>query len=279
VAKKIEEGHGAIAYNYHYGPNSNGVHSRRGGSMASWSEKQMNDMLHLRNMYHGGGKSTPTLRVNETILTRQAVTLTDREIPRGAQGRVVEQTAEGLLKLDFGKWGSLTVSPEVAASKFEVVPGDSIRESLARGLAKGYQVRESLRPGARVKDAQGNQYFVEQGDVFGRRFQVMNTQGQPKIIEGIDLERLDESTPFTEDASIANTPLPPGSKVVVTTIDPVHNSLRRYGVAPGEAGGIVGQQGVLEFAFYPSAGVPVYRVLLQNGGRKDFTVNEIQPVA
>ncbi len=278
MAKKIEEGHGAIAHNYYYGPNSNGVNSRRGGSMASWSEKQMNDVLHLRNVYHGGGKAAPSLRVNETVLARQAVTLTDREIPRGAQGKVVEHTSEGLYKLDFGKWGAVTVSPEVATSKFEVVRGDSIRESLIKGLTNAYQIRESLRPGARVKDEDGNQYFVEQGDVFGRRFQCMNTKGQPKIIEVQQLTRIDESTPFTEDASIANTPLPPGSKVIINNIDPVHNSLRRYGVAPGEAAGIVGQQGVLEFAFYPSAGVPVYRVLLQNGGRKDFTVNEIQPV-
>ena len=181
MSKKLEEGHGAIAYNYHYGPNSNGVHSRRGGSMASWSEKQRDDILHMRDVYHGGGKTPMSLRVNETVLARQAVTLTDREIPRGAQGRVVEQTAEGLFKLDFGKWGTLTVSPEVATSKFDVVRGDSIRESIARGLSKGYQIRESLRPGARVKDAQGNQYFVEQGDVFGRRFQVMNTKGVPPL--------------------------------------------------------------------------------------------------
>lgn len=283
MAKDLEEGHGAIAHYYHYGLNSNGVNSSKGGSMSSWAEKQMNDLVHIRNAYHGGGKSPIKFRVNETVLTRQAITLTDREIPRGTRGKVFEVAKDGSYTLDFGgKLGKIPFSAAVAEARFEVVRGDTIRESIIKGLTDQYKVPANLLPGQRVKDAAGHQYFVEQGDVFGRRFQVMNTEGNPKIIERTELQPMSEEEPFggpPSGESIANGPLPPGAKVIVRNIDPVNHTFRRYGVAPGEAAGIIGQTGVLEFAFYavPGSG-PIYRVLLSQGGRKDFSSSEIQVV-
>lgn len=236
----------------------------------NWYEKQASDIIHIKNFYERKN-ARADFRLNERVSLAQDLNTAKGVIQRTAEGQIVETKNDGSFIVDFGKknGGKQHFTNEAASKLLYTVQKSDMRESIRKAMRS--QVDESFVPGHRVCDNNGHQYIIEKSDVFGRTFQCMDEQGRTKVMSKHELAPLDESEPF-----VGNTAMAPGSMVAIRGINPQLNNLRARSILPAEAPGIIGQTGILAFAYYPTGtGTQMYRVILQSGGMKDFSMEEL----
>lgn len=237
-----------------------------------WYEKQAADVAHIKNFYEGR-RARADFRLNERVGLACDINTAGGTLQRTAEGKIVEAKTDGSYVVDFGRHGKHLFEAEVAAKALYAIRKPDMRESIRKTLAT--QVDEALTPGHRVKDADGRQYFIEQADVFGRTFQCIDEKGRTRVLSKHEVTAVNEEEALPGGNPLA---LAPGSTVVVRGINPALNNIRARAILPAEASGIVGQTGILGFAYYPAGqGSTMYRVILQSGGMKDFSMEELAP--
>lgn len=237
-----------------------------------WYEKQAADVAHIKNFYEGR-RARADFRLNERVGLACDINTAGGTLQRTAEGKIVEAKTDGSYVVDFGRHGKHLFEAEVAAKALYAIRKSDMRGSIRKTLAT--QVDEALTPGHRVKDADGRQYFIEQADVFGRTFQCLDERGRTRVLSKHEVEPVNEAEALPGGNPLA---LAPGSTVVVRGINPALNNIRARAILPAEASGIVGQTGILGFAYYPAGqGSTMYRVILQSGGMKDFSMEELAP--
>lgn len=142
-------------------------------------------------------------------------------------------------------------------------------------MMKHYMTRpvaEHIKPNAIVQDAEGKTFFIEQCDPYSFSALAIDSEGHQVRLNTIGLK-------LTETTSQAGDGLGVGSKVQVTKIDPNFNQYRTHATEPDQAPGVEGQTGNILFAYYPVNGVTMYRVLLPQGAKKDFTAAELSKLS
>ena len=235
-----------------------------------WYEKQAADIAHIKNFYEGK-RARANFHVNERVSLAYDINTAGGTIPRTSEGEIVEAAIDGSYVVDFGATGKHHFSAEVAAKALYAIQKSDMRETIRKAMNS--RIDESFNPGHRVKDMDGRQYFIEQADVFGRTFQCIDEKGRTRVLSKHEVERVDEEEALPGGNPLA---LSPGSTVVVRGINPALNNIRARAILPGEAAGIIGQTGILGFAYYPAGqGSTMYRVILQSGGMKDFSMEEL----
>lgn len=238
----------------------------------NWHDKQAADVAHIKNFYEGK-RARADFRLNERVGLACDMNTAAGVLPRTAEGQIVEALGDGSYVVDFGHSGKHLFAPEVAAKALYAIRKSDMRESIRRTMAM--QVDESFTPGHRVQDLDGRQYFIEQADVFGRTFQCLDEKGRTRVLSKHEVTAVNEAEALPGGNPLA---LAPGSTVVVRGINPALNNIRARAIPPAEAPGIIGQTGILGFAYYPAGqGSTMYRVILQSGGMKDFSMEELAP--
>lgn len=237
-----------------------------------WYEKQAADVAHIKNFYEGR-RARADFRLNERVGLSCDINTAAGVLSRTAEGQIVETHDDGSYVVDFGRSGKHLFAPETAAKALYAIRKSDMRESIRRTMSM--QVDESFTAGHRVKDLDGRQYFIEQTDAFGRTFQCIDEKGRTRVLSKHEVEAVNEEEALPGGNPLA---LAPGSTVVVRGINPALNNIRARAILPAEASGIVGQTGILGFAYYPAGqGSTMYRVILQSGGMKDFSMEELAP--
>jgi hypothetical protein len=308
--KPLDEGHGAIHYNYYYGQNSNGLHSGEaagtgsgGGNpspkrreevremeapekrQADWAAKQQADRMHMRQgQYAAGAIQTQTFRPGQTIESQTRIALPEGWLPALTKGAVKDIDERGIHTVDFGaNGGEQRFAHEVISAYFAPVRRDTMRESIRKALLNPPKINEHPEPGDRVVDARAHQFIVEKRDPMGRIVQVMDIYGQSHQCKSESIRKIEATEPLaptpeghTLNEGLQSLPLGAGQFVTVTGVDPVYNQWRTHGVPANEAAGFVGQRGLVEFAFYPvSSNTRMYQILFDRGGRRDFSEAEL----
>lgn len=129
--------------------------------------------------------------------------------------------------------------------------------------------------GSIIQDAEGNKFYIDEVDPYSHALLLLSETG-------VSIRAtMRDYLPLAEDADVRQTTgLAVGQHVQVTGLNPELNQYRARAVTPMEEPGIVGQTGVIAFAYYPTSGVSdqeinMYRVILTNGGKKDFSAAEL----
>jgi len=279
---KIDEGFGAIYYNYfndRYAHGKNSLNSSKGVSAKETSmdyrAQRLKDIVGMNKKMFGGVKEENTFKVSENVEAANTITLASGYIRVGVKG-IVSEVREDSYVIDFGaKGGKVAINKEVAEESFVARPVTGTRDILRKTIEGSLTAGDSIRIGDRVADGEGTQYAVEQADVFGRRFKLFSESGVIRVLDKRNLSKLAEDAPLAGE----DNPCCAGKMVRIVGIDPQSNSVRARGIPAGSQENIVGQVGVVEFAYYPTGVTePVYRILLQGFGRRDFTGAEIEPV-
>jgi hypothetical protein len=277
----INEGFGAIRYNYYndryaYGKNSlnssNRVSSKE--TAMNFRAKRLKEIYEMNRKTFGGIKETKTFKVNENVEATSTITLASGYIRSGVKG-VVAEVYDNSYVIDFGgRAGKVAIAKQVAEESFVARPVTGTRDILRKTIEGSLTVGDSINIGDRVVDAEGRQYAIEQADVFGRRFKALSENGVTRVLDKSEVKKI------AEDAPLAGEEMPSaaGKMVRIVGIDPQSNSLRARGIPSGSQENVVGQVGVVEFAYYPTGvTAPMFRVLLQGYGRRDFTGAELAP--
>jgi hypothetical protein len=306
---RLDEGFGAIYHNHYYGQNAahngpapveveiknlthdqprSGVDSPEAGDktrpgvgeatrMRNWHDKQMQDVASMRSAY-GGGREAGTQRFSEgdRVETHSPMVFSEAVVPALVKGKVTEVSEDGVPTIDFGKWGTYAVPGKVASATLTVQQEDRTRSMLRESI--GWTPESGFEIGTRVKDEGGRQYTVERTDTHNQVAQVMDENGLQFMLSTDGLTQMDEGESFAvHEGYNQSDPMNPGQFVTVTSVDPVCNSWRTRAVPANEAEGYIGQRGLLEFAFYHTGAARMYRVLFQNGARRDFGETELGP--
>lgn len=278
----INEGFGAIRYNYYndryaYGKNSlnssNGVSAKE--TAMNFRAERLKEIDGMNKKMFGGIKEANTFKVSENVEATSTITLASGYIRSGVKGVVAEVNDDSYV-IDFGdRSGKVSIAKQVAEQSFVARPVSGTRDILRKTIEGSLTVGDSINIGDRVADAEGKQYAVEQADVFGRRFKVLSENGVVRVLDKNEIKKLAEDTPMAGGEDMGT----PGKMVRVVGLDQESNQWRAMGIPAGSQENIVGQVGVVEFAYYPTGvTAPMFRVLLQGYGRRDFTGAEIAPV-
>lgn len=275
----INEGFGAIRYNYYndryaYGKNSlnssNGVSAKE--TAMNFRAKRLKEIDGMNKKMFGGIKEANTFKVNENVEATSTITLASGYIRSGVKGVVAEVNDDSYV-IDFGdRSGKVAIAKQVAEQSFVARPVTGTRDILRKTIEGSLTAGDSINIGDRVVDAEGKQYAIEQADVFGRRFKALSENGVTRVLDKSEVKKI------AEDAPLAGEEMPSaaGKMVRIVGIDPQSNSLRARGIPAGSQENVVGQVGVVEFAYYPTGvTAPMFRVLLQGYGRRDFTGAEL----
>lgn len=278
----LEEGFGAIYYNYFndryaYGKNSLNSSNRVSAKETAmdYRAQRLKEIVGMNKKTYGGVKEENTFKVSENVEASNTIALASGYIRAGVKGVIAEVNSDSYV-IDFGiKDGKVSINKEVAEDTFVARPVSGTRDILRKTIEGSLKAGPSINIGDRVADASGKQYAVEQADVFGRRFKVFSENGEIRVLNKNELTRIAEDAPLPG----GDTPCCAGKMVRVVGIDQESNQWRALGVPAGSRENVVGQVGVVEFAYYPTGvTAPMYRILLQGFGRRDFTGAEIETI-
>jgi hypothetical protein len=275
-----------LQYHHMYGQNSinNGPmdpsvgrkERREGDAMRSWYQTQMDDLTHIRNK-HGGmmGEGLKSFRVGDKIECQSDAVFAEATIPALVKGVVTEIADNGVHTIDCNKWGMYRLSHKSISEHFITLRGDTFRDLIHENI--GVEPGSVLEAGDRVRDLSGIQAIVQRRDVHGHMIEIMDQYGQVRMIDAPSLELVHPHAPFPLVEGLQSLPLNPGQRVAVMGIDPALNQLRTNGTPANEAQGMIGQTGIVAFAFYPVPGTTMFRVLFDRGAGRDFSASELSP--
>lgn len=299
VSEAVNEGHGAIQYNYYYGQNSNGLHSQEAAKTGSgeqqaprgredemnWADKQQADILHMRNgPRHNEESKRQVFQTGQQVEAQTKIALPEGVLPAFAKGRITKIDEGGIHTVDFGQHGGeQRFAHEVISAYFAPIKRDTMRESIRSALKSPPKINEHPEAGDRVVDKGGNQLYVERRDPMGTVVQVKDIYGRQHRLRGDQIRKIDDATEFAPTPQghnltegLQSVPLNPGQRVTVTSVDPIYNQWRSHAVPANEVAGYIGQTGMVEFASYPvSSNTRMYTVLFDKGGRREFSEAEL----
>ena len=192
----INEGFGAIRYNYYndryaYGKNSlnssNRVSSKE--TAMNFRAKRLKEIYEMNRKTFGGIKETKTFKVNENVEATSTITLASGYIRSGVKG-VVAEVYDNSYVIDFGgRAGKVAIAKQVAEESFVARPVTGTRDILRKTIEGSLTVGDSINIGDRVVDAEGRQYAIEQADVFGRRFKALSENGVTRVLDKSEVKK------------------------------------------------------------------------------------------
>lgn len=277
----LEWGHAAIHHNYFNDTYAHGKGTpntdNESEDIMNYTNKRMHDLHQMRKNASIGLKETAVFKIGLGVEARLNVKHAAGVIPCGMKGTVTEMNDDSYT-IDFDRIGGIVkLDKTVAEGSFvPFIKNDPIALMRAN-LSKTFNENLAIKIWDRVVDANDVQYVVEQGDVFGRRFRVLSEDGEVSIINSTDLKKVNEDTPLPVTPNQPQPSYGAGNLVRVIGVDLSLNQVRLRGMQSGVRENVVGQVGLLEFAYYQSGrGVTMYRVLLANSLRVDFGAHEIE---